>query len=140
MCRPKIIASILAIVDIIFGLCLLPYFVVFQGAFIILFLGLLYVIFGFGVVSHTIKKKLLLFGILPLTLLFSLSITSLGSGVETPLYYRTPIMVKIIIIGFLLSICLVNIYLFVGSKGANGAGGDGAGGGDKPSGEKSARH
>jgi hypothetical protein len=108
----KVCIFIFAIIDISFGVFLLPCFIIFQGAFFLLFLGILYLNFGFSVLSKILKMKLLVFGALPLTILSSLFIMSLGDNKNIPEFYRTPIVLQIIIIGILMFICFANLYFF----------------------------
>lgn len=108
----KIIIIILGIIDIIFGLFLLPTFVIFQGISFLFLLGMIYIIFGFSLIFKFLRTKLLLYGVIPLTLLSSLFFLMLGIDKNIPEYCKTPIMIQSICIGILSLICIVNIYFF----------------------------
>jgi len=112
----KTIIIVLSVGDILFGLFLLPFFLVFQGAFFILLLGILYLIFGFSALFNVLKTRLLLYAIFPLSVISSIFIVLIGNAKNAPKFYRTPMEIQIIVIGILMTMCFVNMYFFTRQK------------------------
>ena len=93
----KILTITLGIGNIIVGLAFMLIIFMMQG-FYLLLLGVLFVIFGIALFNRKYYNKLLLYGIVPITILFSLNILMSVIAKDIPEYYRTPIGIGTIII------------------------------------------
>ncbi len=108
----RIISIILGLVNVIIGLCLLAFLIFLQGISPLPILGIFYFIFGMGVIiKKGFKIGILLFGIVPLTILSGAMILTMG-GRHVPEYYQTPLGVKFILIALLLLFCTLNLVFF----------------------------
>jgi len=109
--RIKVSIIAFGILDIIFGLCLLPTFFIFLGAWFLFVLGILYLLFGFRVIVNSLRIRFLYYGIIPLTILSALFILLL-SVVEQYVPLEEQIIAGVISVVILFSICLANLYFF----------------------------
>ena len=98
MNRNKMIITIaLSIVNIILGIIFMVVIFTMQG-FYLLLLGLVYIIFGVSILIGRHSTKLLFWGIMPVTLLFSFNIIMTGIVKNMPEYFRTPLGIGILMI------------------------------------------
>lgn len=116
MIKPEKRIILLGVIDIITSLCLLSTLIFLQGPSFPFILGILYLIFGCGILRRICKLKLLLYGIIPLTILSLLMIIMLGIDKNVPEYYRIPVMGQIIFISIVSLICFVNVCFFTSSN------------------------
>lgn len=93
----KLFAMILGISNIIGGLLFMLIIFMMQGFYLLLF-GIFFIVFGISIIRNKIYSKLLILGIIPITLLFSFNIVMMGISKAVPSYYRTPLWVGLIII------------------------------------------
>lgn len=112
----EIKAIFLGVIDIVVGLCLLSTLIFLQGPSFPFILGILYLIFGYRILKHVCKFKLLFYGIIPLTILSSFMVIMLGIDKNVPEYYRISIIGQIISISILSSVCFINVYFFTRSN------------------------
>lgn len=102
---------IIGIANIIGGICLGIVLLLLQGIFAFI-VGAVFVAFGISVLAGKPHFKLLFYGMVPLTIVFSLMVIMLGISENVPEYYKTPPMVGIILILPFLSICVTNVLFF----------------------------
>ena len=106
----KISIYSLGIINILAGLALGIIFILMQGFYLFLF-GFFYIIFGIGLMTRKFYSKLLFYGIIPVTCLFSITITMSGIDKDIPVYCQIPLKVGILLILPFLIICFVNVYI-----------------------------
>ncbi len=106
---------ILGILNIIAGGVLALILIMMQGITIFL-VGLVYIFYGASLLCKNLFNKVLFFGIIPVTALFSMTIIMLGIAKNIPEYARTPLHVGIIIIAPFWILIFANIYFFTRPK------------------------
>lgn len=97
MRRLKVIILSLGILNILAGGILAIFTILMQNPLSLL-VGTLYIIFGISVLINKINKKILFFGIIPLTILFSLNTILLTIDRNTPKYFNIPFYTGLLII------------------------------------------
>jgi hypothetical protein len=89
---------------------------ILQG-FYLKYFGFLFIIFGLGLIGKYFFKKIYFFGIIPVTILFSIQILSLCFSKDIPTYYQTPLVIGIrILLPFLLGL-FIDLLLYFNIKG-----------------------
>ncbi len=109
MSKLKLFTLILGMLNIIAGVILITFIIFMQNplAFI---MGILYIVFGGAILRNRIYKKFLLWGIIPLTVLFSVNIIMLGIDKDVPEYFQTPLYIGLLIILPLWLLIFGNVY------------------------------
>lgn len=106
--------TILGIVNISGGIFLSLVFFLFQGIFIFP-LGVLFIIFGGGILRRKFYPKLLFLGMVPVSILFFLMVIMLGTSDSVPEYYKTPLLVQIVLTLPILFIVGADVIIFTRS-------------------------
>lgn len=102
---------ILGIINIVAGLFFMLVIFLMQGFYLVL-LGIPFVIFGMALLNKKVYKKLLFWGIIPITILLSFQIIMMGIAKTIPEYYKTPLWVGLIIILPFWLVILADIFFF----------------------------
>ncbi len=106
---------ILGILNIIAGGALAFILIMMQGITIFL-VGLVYIFYGVSLLCRNLFNKVLFFGIIPVTALFSMTMIMAGTSTGIPEYARIPMgLVNKILIPFWLLI-FANVYFFTRPK------------------------
>lgn len=109
MNRLKLLTSSLGILNIIIGAIFTIFIILMQNP-LALIMGVLYVVFGVSLLMSRTIKKILFWGIIPLTILFSFNIIMLGVDKDIPEYSKTPLYIGLLIIFPLWMLIVGNIY------------------------------
>jgi len=104
----------LGMVNIGGGIFLFLIFFLLQGIFIFP-LGVLFIIFGVGVIRRKFYPKLLFFGMVPVSILFFLMVIMLGTSDSVPEYYKTPLLIQIVLTLPILFIVGADVIIFTRS-------------------------
>ena len=110
MNKIKIFGILLGISNIILGFLLALILFIMQGGVVALVLGFLYIFLGITILCRRCYSKLLFYGVLPVTVIFSLNIIMMGIDKSIPTYYQTPIWVGIIILVPFWAVTLADIF------------------------------
>jgi len=105
----------LGLLNIVAGVVLALILIMMQGVTIFL-VGLVYIFYGVSLLCKNLFNKVLFFGIIPVTALFSMTIIMLGVAKNIPEYAYTPLHIGIIIISPFWVLVLTNIYFFTRPK------------------------
>lgn len=97
MNKSKMFNVMLGVLNIIAGAILVTFVILMQNL-MALVMGMLYIVFGVGMLGDKIYKKLLFGGIMPLTVLFSFNITMIAIDKNLPKYLQIPLYIGAIII------------------------------------------
>lgn len=117
MNRLKLLTLSLGILNILTGGILTIFIILMQNP-LALVMGILYVVFGVSVLINKTNKKILFFGMIPLTILFSISIIMSAVDKDIPQYSKIPLHISLLIIIPLWLLIFGNIY----KKSNKGAG------------------
>lgn len=109
MNKPKLFAVILGISNVTAGVILATFIILMQNP-LALIMGVLYVIFGIGVIINKIYKKLLFWGIIPLTILHTFSIIMMMLSNDMPEGFEIPLSIGLLIILPLWIVIFGNVY------------------------------
>jgi low affinity Fe/Cu permease len=112
------ISLILGILNIAIGIFTATFIILMQNV-LALVLGFLYIGFGVAVLNNKVLKKLLLAGIIPLSVLFSITMMMSSIDKSVPKYFQTPIALSLIIISVLLFVIIGDIYICKRKKSIN---------------------
>jgi hypothetical protein len=102
---------VIGILDTLVGTILVSFIVMLQGISFFVVLGVLYVILGLKVLMSKKFRRLMLWGIIPLTILSIFSTIMLGTS-QVPEGFRIPLLMQIIFIVVLAGLCLANYYYY----------------------------
>lgn len=99
---------ILGILNIIVGVFTAMFIILMQNI-LALIMGILYIVFGIAMLNNRIYGKLLYWGILPLSILFSSSMIISSFDEHVPSYFQTPAWLSLLIIFILLLVIVWDI-------------------------------
>lgn len=109
MNRLKLFRLSLGILNILIGSILTIFIILMQNP-LALVMGLLYVMFGVFLLMSRVIKRILFWGIIPLTILFSLNIIMLSIDKNIPEYAKIQLHIGLLIILPLWILIIGNIY------------------------------
>jgi len=110
----KIGSMAIGVLDILVGMFFMPF--LFLWGYIIFINACLYFIFGVMVLFKKLYLKLLLYGIIPFTILHAATLTILSRNHDGSNYHRMTISVLLMWLLPLLFICAVNVVFFTRYK------------------------
>ena len=110
MNKLKIFLVALGIFNILLGIIFALLIFMMQG-FYLLFMGCVFIIFGVGLLRGHFYKRLIFFGILPVTVIFSFQIIMMSIDKDVPSYYQTPLTAGLLIILPFLLVTLADIFV-----------------------------
>lgn len=93
----KLFTLMLGALNIIAGV-ILATFVIFMQNLMALIMGVLYIIFGVAMLGNKVYKKLLFWGIIPLTVLFSFNIIMIVIDKSLPEWLQIPLYIGALIL------------------------------------------